>query len=247
MNIGFRNFQSFNDNTMCGRYSLAAKAEKLKKRFDIDVTEHYVSKFNAAPTQLLPVITADNPEGFSFFHWGMLPAWSNNKSVTTKLINARAETVAEKASFKLAFQRRRCLIPADGFYEWKAIGKKTKVPYRFVIDNLEPFAFAGIWEEFETENGVTQHTFTILTTQANGLVLPIHDRMPVILTPETEKIWMNKSANAHDLLAILKPYDEDKMEAYTVSSRVNIATNDDPEIIKHTPPADQFGNYTLFG
>ena len=232
---------------MCGRYSIAAKAEKLKKRFDVDVTEQYKPKFNAAPTQLLPVITSESPEGFSFFHWGMLPAWSNNRAVSTKLINARAETVSEKASFKMAFQRRRCIVPADGFYEWKALGKKTKVPYRFVMNNLEPFAFAGVWDEFETEKGEILHTFTIITTQANELVMPIHDRMPVILTPETEKIWLKNGSTDKELIQILQPYDDTQMEAYTVSSRVNNAANDDPEIIKHTPPADQFGNYTLFG
>jgi putative SOS response-associated peptidase YedK len=232
---------------MCGRYSIASKAEKLAKRFKVDPTDAYKPHYNASPTQLLPVITSDSPDGLSFFYWGMVPAWSNNKSVSQKLINARAETLSEKATFKLAFQRRRCLIPADGFYEWKAIGKKTKVPYRFSLRQEEPFAFAGIWDEFETSDGEIHHTFVIITTQANDLVLPIHDRMPVLLSPEHESVWLNRKASTEDLLKVLNPYDSDLMKSYTVSPEVNNTHNDYEGLLKHVPPADQHGNYTLFG
>jgi putative SOS response-associated peptidase YedK len=231
---------------MCGRYSLAAKAEKLVKRFNVDVTAAYSPKYNAAPTQLLPVITGENPDGFSFFYWGIVPAWSNNRAISPKLINARAETLAERASFKGAFHNRRCLVPADGFYEWKQIGKKTKIPYRFILSNESPFAFAGIWDEFENLEGEQVQTFTLITTQANELVTPIHDRMPVILTPESEKIWLDKNSTPRQLLDVLKPYSEDEMANYTVSPKVNNAMNEGPELILHVPPADQFGNFTLF-
>lgn len=232
---------------MCGRYSIAAKADKVAKRFKVDVTDKYHPKYNAAPTQLLPVITSESPEGLSFFYWGMLPAWGKDKVVSPKLINARAETLTEKATFKTAFQRRRCLVIADGFYEWKLVGKKTKVPYRFVIDQREPFAFAGLWDEYENDEGEMIHTFTIVTTDANEVVSPIHDRMPAILLPDQEAKWLSKNTSESELLSILKPYPAQLMAFYSVSPLVNSVQNDSEELIKNVPPADQFGNYTLFG
>jgi putative SOS response-associated peptidase YedK len=232
---------------MCGRYSLAAKAEKIAKRFQVDPTDAYKPKYNAAPTQLMPVITTDSPDGLSFFYWGMVPAWSNNRSVSQTLINARAETLLEKATFRTSFRWRRCLIPADGFYEWKALGKKSKVPYRFTLKQDELFAFAGLWDEFETADGVLHHTFVIITTEANPLVHPIHDRMPAILTPDDEKRWLDPKVEAEDLLQILRPLPEQLMRSYTVSPEVNNVQHDHEGLLKHIPPADQHGNYTLFG
>jgi putative SOS response-associated peptidase YedK len=232
---------------MSGRYSIGSKAEKLVKRFKVDPTPACRPHYNAAPTQLLPVITSDSPEGLSFFYWGMVPAWSNNRSVSQKLINARAETLAEKATFKSAFQHRRCLIPADGFYEWKAIGKKTKVPYRFALRDDQLFAFAGIWDEFEASDGVLHHTFVIITTEANPLVHPIHDRMPVILHPEDERLWINPKTPLEQLQHTLRPYEADLMKNYSVSPEVNNIRNDYEGLLRHVPPADQHGNYTLFG
>ena len=138
-------------------------------------------RYNIAPTQLVPVITSQSPKGFSFFYWGITPDFGKNKPVAQKLINARAESVNDKISFKSSFEKRRCLIPADGFYEWKKLGKKTKIPYRFTLREGELFAFAGIWEEYETVSGEIEHTFLILTTSPNETVSEIHDRMPVIL------------------------------------------------------------------
>lgn len=231
---------------MCGRYTLVKKAEEVAKRFKVEVGAAYKPRFNAAPTQLLPVITADAPEGISWFYWGLIPSWSKNKSISTKLINARAETLAEKASFKTALQKRRCLVPADGFYEWKPVSKKGKVPYRITLLNEELFAFAGLWEEYEDEEGDIVHTFTIVTTQANATLRSIHERMPVILTREAEAQWLDKKADPHQLSQILQPYSRDATRFYTVSAKVNQATTDEPSLIKPAPAADQFGNYTLF-
>ena len=230
---------------MCGRYSISTEIKVIEKRFKIDVT-NYEPRYNAAPGQLLPIITGENPEGFSFFYWGMTPKWSKNGQISQKLINARAETVNAKASFKQAFARRRCLIPADGFYEWKAVGKKTKIPHRITLQGAEPFAFAGIWEEFEDE-GENMHTFSIITTEANSLVADIHDRMPVILHPKDEQAWLSNDSNEEALIELLRPYEAEQMVQYSVSPRVNSVANEGPELIKHTPPADQHGNYTLFG
>ena len=231
---------------MCGRYTIVADANALKDRFNAEVTESYQKKYNAAPAQLLPVITAQEPKGFSFFYWGLVPDWSKNKAISGKLINARADTIAEKVSFKSALHSRRCLVPADGFYEWKKVSKKSKIPYRFILNEQQPFAFAGLWEEYENENNETVHTFTIVTTEANEVVASVHDRMPVILTPETEKIWLAHDTDEATLLDVLKPYESNKMGLYAVSSKVNNPANDGPDLIEPAPAADQFGNYSLF-
>jgi putative SOS response-associated peptidase YedK len=233
---------------MCGRYTLVKSAEEIAQRFKLEeIDPRLKSTYNAAPTQLLPVITADSPEGLSWFYWGLIPAWSKNKAVSQKLINARAETVDQKASFKRALQARRCLVPADGFYEWKVLGKKTKVPYRIHLAGNELFAFASLWEEYEDDGGDVVHTFTIITTEANSKVASIHDRMPVILNKQDEKTWLNKNTDKDDLLALLKPYPADKISSYTVSSEVNSPANNRPSLINPAPPTDQHGNYTLFG
>lgn len=231
---------------MCGRYTVVADANALKDRFEAEVTDDYIKHYNAAPSQLLPVITASAPKGFSFFYWGLVPDWSKNKSISTKLINARADSLLEKISFRTAVHSRRCLVPADGFYEWKRINKKSKVPYRFILNNQEPFAFAGLWEAYENEHKELVHTFTIITTEANSLVKPIHDRMPVILTRESEKIWMNSDAPEDEIMGALQPYDAMSMGQYAVSTKVNNVANDNPGLIEPVTPADQFGNYSLF-
>jgi putative SOS response-associated peptidase YedK len=232
---------------MCGRYSIIAKAEKIAKRFKVDVPEPYAPKYNAAPTQLLPIITNENPEGISFFYWGLIPKWANNKAISNKLINARAESIKEKASFKNSFKKKRCIIPADGFYEWKQISKKSKVPYRITLNKEELFGFAGLWDEYEDEEENVIHTFTIITTSANSLVSEIHDRMPVILSPEKEKLWLSSDTSDEDLIKALVPFDSNQMDMYTVSSLVNSPSNEGPRVIEPAPAVDQFGNYTLFG
>ncbi|MBI0399139.1 SOS response-associated peptidase [Cyclobacterium marinum] len=232
---------------MCGRYSLAKSKMELEERFQAEMLEDFKPRYNIAPSQLVPVITCDSPKGFSHFYWGITPAFAKNKPVANRLINARSETITEKVSFKNAFKKSRCLVPADGFFEWKKVGKKTKVPYRFVFLDESLFSFAGIWEEFETEKGEIAHTFTILTTRPNGLTAEIHDRMPVILKNENEEKWLNLNTSEEELLSMLSPYPDEQMTKYTVSPMVNQVTNDSPFVIRKTLPMDQFGNYTLFG
>jgi putative SOS response-associated peptidase YedK len=193
------------------------------------------------------VITSDSPKGFSFFYWGITPDFGQNKPVSQKLINARSETVQEKISFKSSFEKRRCLIPADVFFEWKKLGKKTKIPYRFTLLEGELFSFAGIWEEYETVSGEIQHTFLILTTPPNDLVGEVHDRMPAILRRYQEKKWLDKYSSEEELIRLLQPYSTETMLSFTVSPLVNSVQNDSPAIIRRTSPMDQFGNYTLFG
>ncbi|GMQ29788.1 SOS response-associated peptidase [Algoriphagus confluentis] len=232
---------------MCGRYSLSKSKIDLEERFQAEMLSDFKPRYNIAPTQLVPVITSDSPKGFSFFYWGITPDFGQNKPVAQKLINAKAETVHEKVSFKSSFQSRRCLVPADGFFEWKKLGKKTKIPYRFTLRDESLFSFAGIWEEYEGLNGEIQHTFLILTTTPNSVVEEVHDRMPVILSRENEKKWLDKYSNETELLALLKPASPDLMQSYTVSPLVNSVQNDSPGIIRRTSPMDQHGNYTLFG
>lgn len=232
---------------MCGRYSLSQSKIELEERFHAEMLPDFTPRYNIAPTQLVPVITSQSPKGFSFFYWGITPDFGQNRPVSQKLINARAETVTEKVTFKSSFQKRRCLIPADGFYEWKRLGKKTKIPYRFTLRESELFAFAGIWDEFETVNGEIQHTFLILTTTANDKVAEIHDRMPVILAQKDEKKWLDPYSSEEELSEILNPFPSDLMLSYTVSPLVNSVENDSPNLIRKTSPMDQHGNYTLFG
>lgn len=232
---------------MCGRYSLSKSKEELEERFQAEMFTDLKPRYNIAPTQLVPVITSQSPKGFSYFYWGITPEFGKNRPVAQKLINAKAETVNEKISFKTAFRQRRCIIPADGFYEWKRLGKKTSVPYRFTLREDELFSFAGIWEEYESVNGETKHTFLIITTTPNSVVSEIHDRMPVILDQKAEKKWLDKYTEEEDLMALLKPYSANSMLGFTVSPLVNSVQNDSPAIIRKTSPMDQHGNYTLFG
>lgn len=232
---------------MCGRYSLSKNKLELEERYQAEMLGAFKPRYNVAPTQLVPVITSDSPKGFSHFYWGITPEFSKNKPVSQKLINARAETITEKISFKSSFKKRRCLVPADGFFEWKKVGKKIRVPYRFTLYDESIFSFAGLWEEYENEKGIIQHTFLILTTNPNGLVADVHDRMPVIIKKEDEKKWLDKYSSESELLDLLKIYPEDEMMSYAVSPLVNHVGNDSPQILKKTSPMDQFGNYTLFG
>lgn len=232
---------------MCERYTLGASKEQLEQRFGSEMLENFHSRYNIAPTQLLPVITSDSPAGFSHFYWGTTPGFAKNKPLSLKYINAAAETAATKAATKSAFMRRRCIIPADGYYAWKKIGKKTKIPHRFVFPPDRLMSFAGLWEEYENENGEINHTFIILTVPANPLHRDFGDTMPAILDKGQEKIWLDKYSSPEQLQSVLSTYSEDKMTNYPVSPNVNFITNDSEYLIRKTSPMDQFGNYTLFG
>lgn len=230
---------------MSSRYSICANASQLGSRFSVDVSAAYQPNYNAAPAQLLPVITNTGPQGLSFFYWGLAPGWAKNKPISEKMINVRAESIPEKPVYRKMLAERRCLVPADGFYEWKKVGKKTAIPYRYTLQNKELFSMAGLWEEYEDENGEQFHTFTLITCAANKLVAIVHDRMPVILSREAEHQWLTPSTGP-DLLSMLKPYEPSRMDGYTISHRINLLTANDITLIAPAPPADQYGNLTLF-
>lgn len=230
---------------MIERYSITVTGEKIAERFSVDVPEFYSPRYNAAPTQLLPVITSIDNQGLSLFYWGRPPQWARNKSLSERIINLRTETLLERPVLKKALMKFRCIVPADGFYAWKKLGKKTAIPYRFVA-NQNVFSLAGLWEEFEDEGGAMVHTFTIITTAANETVSRITDRMPVMLDKQRETIWLNQKATEADVVAQLSTYPSDKLSLYPVSPRINEIKTDVPSLIIPTPPADQHGNLTLF-
>jgi putative SOS response-associated peptidase YedK len=231
---------------MIERYSITVSADSISERFGADVPDFYKATYNAAPTHLLPVITSSSPGGVSLFYWGTSPEWSNNKVPGEKIINIRAEHFAEKTSLKKALKKNRCIIPADGFYAWKKVGKKTAIPYRFVLINKESFSFAGLWEEFEDTEGNEIHTFSMITTPSNETVSLVQERMPVILTRDAEKIWLDNNAEEEVLLSLLTAYPAAAMNHYPVSPRISDSHTNVPSLIIPTPPADQHGNLTLF-
>ncbi|MCX6280590.1 MAG: SOS response-associated peptidase [Bacteroidetes bacterium] len=214
---------------MCGRYSFAMVDELIEERFGVRVrTAIYKARYNCSPGQDLAVISNSSPEELSFFHWGLIPFWAKEKSVGYKMINAKSETITEKPSYKNAFRSRRCLIPADSFFEWTK--DHDKVPYRILMKNEQPFAMAGIWDKWTSPDGEIIHSFSILTTSPNDLMNPIHDRMPVILSPRDEKRWLSPLPES-ELLDLLKPYPPEEMKAYKISRLVNSPKNDSAEVL----------------
>ena len=217
---------------MCGRYSLKADLEDVQRRFEFIANELiYSPRYNIAPTQ--PVLAVTNGLGrrASYMRWGLIPSWATSASVGNRLINARAETVAERNSFRSAFVRRRCLVLADGFYEWQRIGN-AKRPMRIVISSGEQFAFAGLWDTWRDPNGEAVWSCTIITTEANDVLRPIHNRMPVILPREMESFWLDSDVEDPGALSsVLVPYPSEEMEAYEVSSLMNRPANNGPEVV----------------
>jgi putative SOS response-associated peptidase YedK len=218
---------------MCGRYRLSRRKQVVEEYFGA-VTEEYewTPRYNVAPNQSILTIRQDSREPvrtLSTLRWGLIPSWAKDTSVAFKTINARSETVATTASFREPFKSQRCLIPADGFYEWKRNGK-MKQPYCFEVNDGELFAFAGLWDRWRDLQGNVTESCTILTTTPNSLLVDIHDRMPVILNPADYDLWLDPGfKDAGSLSEMLKPFDAALMKRYPVSTRVNNVLNDDPD------------------
>lgn len=218
---------------MCGRFTLTADLTLLTERFHFDPADlAYTPSYNIAPSQpILTVINDGTHNRASYLRWGLVPSWAKDPSIGHRMINARAETVAEKPSFRQALQRRRCLILADGFFEWRQSGS-TKTPMYIRLHEQPPFAFAGLWDTWYDSTGTPLATCTIVTTAANVLVAPIHHRMPVILSPEAETAWLDRHLTTpEDLIAWLTPYVPEGMEAYAVSPAVNSPRHNAPDCI----------------
>lgn len=227
---------------MCGRYTLTTLVDELVAFFQLpDGFPLFEPRFNIAPTQPILAVRAtvvgavEHPvikRQPAFFHWGLVPSWSKHPDQGAKLINARAETLAEKPSFRNAFKRRRCLIPANGFYEWQTVGRKKRPLFiRMVRERL--FAFAGLFEEWHGPNGELLETCAIVTTSANELMRPIHDRMPVILKPSDYDTWLNpRSEDLDELSHLLVPFSANEMKATPVDDFVNSVRNEGPKCIE---------------
>ena len=227
---------------MCGRFQLSVKGRHISERFNVELfDEFYKPNYNSAPSQKLPLITNAEPHKVSFYQWGLIPSWAKDPKIGYKMINTRSETVTEKASFKNAFKKRRCLVPANGFYEWKK--NKAKTPFRIFLKNEDVFSMAGIWETWHDAEERPVHTFSILTTTPNKLMQGIHDRMPVILPREFENAWLNET-DEEKLIQLLKPYDAEKMDAYPVSNKVNSPANNGPDLL--IPVSEQDDPPSLF-
>lgn len=222
---------------MCGRFALYADYGALLERFEIEEAAldqaSYEENYNVAPSQQIVAVINDGERNrLGTLRWGLIPSWAKDEKIGYKMINARAETAAEKPSFRSAFKKKRCLIPANAFYEWKK-GQDGKTPMLIHLEGDELFAFAGLWESWESPEGEVVHSCTILTTQPNAVMADIHDRMPVILDKKAEKTWLDPNVQDPQLLQkLIKPYEAEVLEAYEVSSAVNSPKNKGQELIR---------------
>lgn len=220
---------------MCGRFTLTLDPAQLREAFPgLFIPDDLISRYNIAPSQPVAVIPNSGENNLEFFAWGLIPSWSKDPSIGSRLINARAETVAEKPAFRSSFRRRRCLILSDGFYEWKLDSPgKSKTPYYIHLHSRKPFAFAGLWDTWMQPDGSEIRTCTIITTSPNELIQPIHNRMPVILPIDFYQLWLDTNEQEPSRLSkLLVAYPSSEMSAYPVSKIVNAPQNDIPDCIK---------------
>ena len=231
---------------MCGRSSLTKTEKELEDRFQAtfysDGLAQYnpLPNYNVAPSHFMPVITNTDRLHFQAYRWGLIPFWAKDIKIGYKMINARIETLMEKSTFKMAVAQRRCLVPADGFYEWKKVkdvnGKIVKQPYRITTTDQEVFAMAGLWDRWTAPDGQQVFSFTVITQTPNEVLKDIHNRMPAILTPDQEKLWLSDDIPPQDLIDMIAPYPDDAMQAVPVSSKVNNVRNNDPSLLAEYRP-----------
>lgn len=219
---------------MCGRFTLTVDPADLQAAFPgVLFPSHLAPRYNIAPGQPILAIGNDAPRRAEFFTWGLIPSWSKDPSIGSRMLNARAETLAEKPSFRGPLKYKRCLILADGFYEWKMVeGAKTKTPYFIRLASGKPFAFAGLWDEWHAPDGSQVRSAAIITTAPNTLMAALHNRMPVILPEDSHALWLDPAPqSALNLLPLLTSYPADAMQAHRVSTLVNAPANDRPECV----------------
>jgi len=218
---------------MCGRYTLATDLRVLAERFEFHASDiEYLPRYNIAPAQDVLAVIGDKPRAARLLRWGLVPSWAKEAGGERQLINARAETLSQKPSFRRSLAGRRCLVLADGFYEWKKEGKR-KIPMRVVLRSGEPFAFAGLWDVWREGSAEEIRSCAIITTEPNQLIRQIHNRMPVILARRAEELWLDPSVTDPSRLGqVLLPYPSEQLRVYRVSARVNSPRNDDPGCIE---------------
>jgi putative SOS response-associated peptidase YedK len=220
---------------MCGRFTLTVDPSQLQKAFPwLSVPAQFSPRYNIAPSQPVAVVPNNGQNKLDFFIWGLIPSWSKDPSIGNRMINARAETLAEKPSFRNAFRRRRCLVLADGFYEWKkSPDGKGKIPMYIQLETNNPFAFAGLWEIWNSTEGSEVHSCTIITTNPNDFMSSIHNRMPVILPEDQYSVWLSQGEMDPKILQpLLQPFTSEKLIAYPVSKAVNNPRNDTKDCIQ---------------
>ncbi len=225
---------------MCGRYTVTSAPEAIRALFAYSEQPNFPPRYNVAPTQPIAIVRlAEGKRQFALVRWGMLPSWVKDPKTFTLLINARGESVSGKPAFRAAMKRRRCLIPADGFYEWKAAGPR-KQPYYVTAKLGGPLAFAGLWETWTGPNGEELETAAIVTTRANRALAAIHERMPVIIPPEAFDLWLDcANVDAETAAALIAPAPETLLDAYEISTAVNRTANDHPKLVERfSQPAD---------
>ncbi len=214
---------------MCGRFALLAPGPTIAEQFGVTISHDIAPRYNIAPTQPVAAVRLDRDDAreLTYFQWGLIPSWAKDPSIGSRMINARSETAADKPSFRAALKRRRCLLPASGFYEWQKLnGRKQPTFIRSADGSL--FGLAGLWEMWHDPDGGLIETCTILTTTPNELMEPIHNRMPVIIEPADYSMWLDPGENPEDGLHLLRPYPPEQMEAYAVSTAVNNPRNEGP-------------------
>ena len=218
---------------MCGRFAQRSDPKRLAKEFKLTEVPNVEARYNIAPTQdILSVRRTEDGREAAMLKWGLVPSWAKDVSIGAKLINARSETVTEKPSFRQAFKKRRCIIPADGFYEWQRT-EGRKQPFFFQMRDESPFGFAGLWERWQGVDGQTIESCTILTTEANEVLRPVHDRMPVILHPDDYELWLDEDVRKQGLLKdLMQPYPAEEMMSYPVSMAINSPHNQGATLIE---------------
>ena len=226
---------------MCGRFARRSTQEVLADWFGVDIEDMpwFGPSYNIAPQSTQPVVRLNADTGrpeFALMRWGLVPYWAKDVKIGYSTINARAEEVASRPLYREALKKRRCLIPADAFYEWQKLNEKARLPFAFGMQSGEPYAFAGLWERWKPKKGEPLETFTILTTDPNELAEPVHDRMPVILERRDYSRWMEAGELERPPVDLLRPYPAEKMRSWPVNERVGNVRNDDPELLMECRP-----------
>jgi putative SOS response-associated peptidase YedK len=218
---------------MCGRYTFTSAPEAMRQLFRYLEQPNFPPRYNIAPTQPIAIVRlVEGERRFALVRWGLLPSWVKDPKAFSLVINARGESILDKPAFRAAMKRRRCLIPADGFYEWQKAGDRKR-PFFIHAKMGTPLAFAGLWETWTGPNGEELETAAIVTTRANGTLAPIHDRMPVIVPPEAFDLWLNcNDVDAKTAEAMIAPAPGDVLEAYEISTAVNRTANDSPKLLE---------------
>jgi putative SOS response-associated peptidase YedK len=224
---------------MCGRYAMISAPETIRARFGYPETPNFPPRYNIAPTQPIAIVRlAEGRRQFALVRWGFIPSWVRNPATVSLMFNARGETAADKPAYRAAMRRRRCLVPADGFYEWRRDGGRKR-PYWIYPRGGGPIAFAGLWEVWNGPNGEEMETAAILTTRANRTLAPLHERMPVVIRPEAFDFWLDPNVDVASAAALIAPAPDDLLEAREVSGMVNRAANDGPALLASVSEAPE--------